>query len=118
MKASKDDLKAAAKELKDKTPPPMNTMMEKQSRVDALAKREARSKMVTENIPPTTPGICFLSMPIMNTSITKSFISLITIVPKVSAKKKKERQPPKCSLCKQPMKGHKNVPNCPRNKKN
>ena len=42
MKASKDDLKAAAKELKDKTPPPMNTMMEKQSRVDALAKERSQ----------------------------------------------------------------------------
>ena len=52
-------------------------MMEKRSRVDDLAKREARSKMVTENIPPTTPGIYFLSMPIINTSITKSFISLV-----------------------------------------
>ena len=57
MGANKDELKAAAKELKDKTPPPMNTMIEKQSRGDALEKREARSKMMTQNVPPTTPGI-------------------------------------------------------------
>ena len=63
MKASTDDLMAAAKELKDKTPPPMNTMINKQSRGDALAKRRARSEMVTPSIPPTAPGICFLSMP-------------------------------------------------------
>ena len=60
MGASKDELKAAAKELKDKTPPPMNTMWEKQSRGDALEKKEARSKMVTQNVPPTTPGILCL----------------------------------------------------------
>ena len=57
MGASKDERKAAAKELKDKTPPPMNTMVEKQSRGDALEKKAARSKMITQNVPPTTPGI-------------------------------------------------------------
>lgn len=57
MEASKDNLKDAAKELKEKTPPPMNTMPQKQPRPEALQKRDARSKMVTDNIPPTTPGL-------------------------------------------------------------
>ena len=57
MEASKDNLKDAAKELKEKTPPPMNTMLQKQPRPEALQKRDARSKMVTDNIPPTTPGL-------------------------------------------------------------
>ena len=57
MEASKDQLKQAAQELKEKTPPPMNTMLQKQPREEALQKKAARSKMVTENVPPTTPGI-------------------------------------------------------------
>ena len=57
MGASKDELKAAAKELKGKTPSPMNTMLEKQSGGDAMEKKAARSKMITQNVPPTTPGI-------------------------------------------------------------
>ena len=56
LNASKEELVNAATELKDKTPPPMNVMVEKQSRVEALKKKEARSKMVVQNVPPTTPG--------------------------------------------------------------
>ena len=91
MGTSNDELQVAVKELKDKTPPPMNTMMEKQSRSDALEKRAARSKLTTQNVPPTTP------------------------VHQVTTQRKKERQAPKCSVCKQPMKGHKNVADCPKN---
>lgn len=29
-----------------------------------------------------------------------------------------KRNAPKCKMCKQPMKGHKNVASCPRNKTN
>ena len=35
-----------------------------------------------------------------------------------SADQRKERAKPCCSACKNPMKGHKNVSNCPKNKKN
>ena len=59
MGTSNDELEVAAKELKDITPPPMNTMMEKQSRSDALEKRAARSKLTTQNVPPTTPGTVY-----------------------------------------------------------
>ena len=38
-------------------PAPMNTMLEKQPRVEALQKRAEKSKMVTKDVPPTTPGI-------------------------------------------------------------
>ena len=54
--ASKEKLKNAAKALKEKTPAAMNTMLEKQSRAEAVRKREERQKMVVKNIPPTTPG--------------------------------------------------------------
>ena len=56
LNASKEELVNAVTELKDKTPPPMNVMVEKQSRVEALKKKEARSKMVVQNVPPPTPG--------------------------------------------------------------
>ena len=54
--ASKDDLKKAANALKEKTPAAMNTMLDKQSRAEAVKKREERKKMVVKNVPPTTPG--------------------------------------------------------------
>lgn len=56
MKASKEDLKDAASNMQEKTPAPMNTMLEKQPREEALQKRAERSKMVTKDVPPTTPG--------------------------------------------------------------
>lgn len=56
MKASKEDLKDAASNLQEKTPVPMNTMLEKQPREEVLQKRAERSKMVTKDVPPTTPG--------------------------------------------------------------
>ena len=56
---SNDELEVAAKELKDKTPPPVSAMMEKQSTSDALQKRAARSKLTTQNVPPTTPGTVY-----------------------------------------------------------
>ena len=38
------------------TPPPMNSMLEKESKSDALKKRNDRSRKIVENVPPTTPG--------------------------------------------------------------
>ena len=35
----------------------MNSMLEKQTKEEALKKRSARSKMVIKDVPPTTPGI-------------------------------------------------------------
>ena len=54
--ASKDDLKKAAKALKEKTPAAMNTMLNKQSQEEAVGKRKERKKMIGKSIPPTTPG--------------------------------------------------------------
>ena len=56
MKASKENLKDAASNLQEKTPAPMNTMLEKQPREEALQKRAERSMMVMKDVPPTTPG--------------------------------------------------------------
>jgi len=57
MKETKDNMKDAATKLQEKTPAPMNTMLEKQARAEALQQRAKRIKMVTKDVPPTTPGI-------------------------------------------------------------
>ena len=57
MTATKEELKGAAGKLKDMTPSPMNTMLEKESRSSAVKKKIDRSNKITENVLPTTPGI-------------------------------------------------------------
>ena len=54
LNASKTELKEAAQKLNDKSPAPINEMLPKQSREEAVQKRGERSKMV---VPPTTSGI-------------------------------------------------------------
>ena len=44
MQATDDELKNAAKTLKKKTPAAMNSMFNKQTRTEALKKREDRKK--------------------------------------------------------------------------
>jgi hypothetical protein len=54
LTATEEDLKKASNKLKDMTPEPMNSMLEKQSKADAITKRTERSKMVIQDVPPTT----------------------------------------------------------------
>ena len=65
LTASKDDISDAAKKLQEMTPAPMNSMLEKQPKEDAIEKRDKRNRMVVADVPPTTPGsyykIYFLS---------------------------------------------------------
>ena len=56
MNTTKEEMTTATTELHDKTPAAMNTMLEKQSRDEAIKKKEERSKMVVKDVPPTTPG--------------------------------------------------------------
>jgi len=42
--------------LKEKSPAPMNEILQKKPRDEALRKREESSKMVVRDVPPTTPG--------------------------------------------------------------
>ena len=58
LKATKDDLNSAATKLKEKTPVPMNSMLQKQPREEAIEKREKKRSMVVVDVPPTTPGTC------------------------------------------------------------
>lgn len=57
LTSTKDELKGASDKLKDITPSPMNTMLEKESKSTAVQKKMERSKKITENVAPTTPGI-------------------------------------------------------------
>lgn len=60
LKASKDDLDDAASKLKRMVPAPMNSMLDKQPRGEAIKKMEKRRSMVVADIPPTIPGICYI----------------------------------------------------------
>ena len=60
LKTSKDDLDDAASRLKRMTPAPMNSMLKKQPRGEAIEKREKRKSMVVADVPPTTPGTCYI----------------------------------------------------------
>jgi hypothetical protein len=42
------------------TPAPMNTMLEKQQREEAIKKRDDRKKMPLCDVPPTNPGKYFV----------------------------------------------------------
>ena len=53
LSAESDEIKKAYKELVDMTPAPMNTMLEKQPRNEAIKKMIERKEMVVANVPPT-----------------------------------------------------------------
>ncbi len=53
----KDTLKEEAKKIKKMTPKPMNTMLNKQSRDEAVKKRKERRAMVLKDVPPTSTGL-------------------------------------------------------------
>eukprot|EP00112_Aurelia_sp_Birch-Aquarium-sp1_P021650 Seg5883.3 transcript_id=Seg5883.3/GoldUCD/mRNA.D3Y31 product="hypothetical protein" protein_id=Seg5883.3/GoldUCD/D3Y31 len=76
------------------TPPPLCAALEKESREDALKKREDRKRMGTQNVPGT------------------SSVSDSVAVTSVEAKPKRM---PHCTVCKKPTKGHKFVTDCPKN---
>lgn len=53
---NQNELSLAIENLKQKTPAPMNVMLEKQPREEALQKRAERKKIVTQDVPPNVPG--------------------------------------------------------------
>lgn len=72
LEASKDEGKGlldATKELKEMTPLPMNTMLEKESKEAALSQKNKRDSMSTENVPPTTACKGFKYIIILHTCI-------------------------------------------------
>ena len=48
-------LSDAARDLREITPFPMNSMLEKETPESALDKRKKRKEMVVKNVPTTTP---------------------------------------------------------------
>lgn len=138
IKASKEEIIDAAAKLREMTPAAMNTMLEKQSREEAIKKKEERSQMVVKDVPPTTPGTSSqyytsgLSCSFYQNDVILSFtdihyeiiiiliiiiiISLVSQVPQENTQQNNEKRTRTCKKCKNPMKGHKNVLDCPRNK--
>lgn len=51
------DLKAVREELEEAVPAPMNTMLEQQTREDAIQKHRQRKQLANEIVPPTCTGI-------------------------------------------------------------
>lgn len=60
LQMTDEEQKGARKKLQELTPAPMDTMLRKQPREEALQKREKRLKMTTKEVPPTTSGTCTL----------------------------------------------------------
>lgn len=56
LTSTKEQLRDAELELKEMCPPPMNSMLTKQTKQDAIKKRSDRSQIAIQDVPPTTPG--------------------------------------------------------------
>lgn len=52
--STKKELDAAAMQLKEMAPAPMNSMLDKQPREEAIEKRARRMKMTVEDVAPTS----------------------------------------------------------------
>ena len=57
MTAPRAELKALENELKQEVPAPMHSMLEKESKEDAILKHQARKQKETVICPPTCTGI-------------------------------------------------------------
>ena len=141
IKASKEEIIDAAAKLREKTPAAMNTMLEKQSREEAIKRKEERSQMVVKDVSPTTPGTSSqyytggLSCSFYQNDVILLFtdihykiiiiliiiiiiiISLVSQVTQGNTQQNNEKRTRTCKKCKNPSKGYKNVLDCPRNKK-
>eukprot|EP00794_Sanderia_malayensis_P016323 gene16323-biopygen12003 len=90
-----ENLQSAASQLKRQTPQHMDTMLPKQPREVALQQWLHKQSLVVVDVPSTNP--------------VESIVQPTRDVQPMRAK-------PVCSICKKPMKGHKNVSDCPKNK--
>jgi hypothetical protein len=62
---NEEDIEKACKELVDMAPAPMNTMLQKQPRDEAVKKKLARKAMVVVNVPPTAGTLIFISVTVL-----------------------------------------------------
>ncbi|KAK3721677.1 hypothetical protein QZH41_013825, partial [Actinostola sp. cb2023] len=91
----KTRLDNAIQELTAMTPAHMDSMLEKQPKEDAIHKRQQRHKLQTKDVPSTTP---------------------VTAVQMESAAVSAPKAKPHCTVCKNPMKGHNKIVDCPKNR--
>ncbi len=59
VQSTEDNREHAAEALAEITPSPMDTMLEKQSKDEAIIKRNQRKQMVIEDVPATETGKLF-----------------------------------------------------------
>jgi len=90
-------LGTAANELQEQSPLPMNSMLEKEERQDAVERRQARQKMTAVNVPPTTP------------------LSVVLAQEAAASQSSSRGRTRNCTVCKRPMRGHNLLLDCPRN---
>ncbi|XP_044176759.1 uncharacterized protein LOC114964351 [Acropora millepora] len=88
-------LRAAKEDLEAMTPAPMNAMLEKQPQDEAIELWKKRKSMVVQDIPRT--------------------VAVHESAPGEDNSNTTRRGIRHCRQCKNPMKGHKNVKDCPRN---
>ncbi|XP_046864581.1 uncharacterized protein LOC124459055 [Xenia sp. Carnegie-2017] len=93
-----ETLRKAKGDLLRMTPLPMNSMLDKQSKSEAISKKARRQSMPAVHFPPTKPAE-------------------VSPVEEKITDQRKERAAPRCTVCKNWMKGHKNIMNCPKNQK-
>ena len=56
MNATEKELGDAAKKLKEMSPAPMNSMLQKELKANAKEKKNKKMSLVVEDVAPTTPG--------------------------------------------------------------
>ncbi len=57
LNADSEEVESACKKLMEMAPPPMNTMLTKQPREEAIQKMLDRKEMVVANVPPTGTAV-------------------------------------------------------------
>ena len=71
-------LEKQRKEIKDMTSKPMNTMLAKQPRDEAIKKREMRKAKVTRDVPPTAGSVVKMQYTYRPTCAQPNFLCLMT----------------------------------------
>lgn len=106
-------LDAAFDELQAMTPAHMNSMLEKQPKEEAINLWKRRKTMVVQEVPRTAQGRLNLICYCYCWNIT-DFLFVLEIEPE-DEPVRRPRATKRCRICRNPMKNHKSVEDCPRN---
>ena len=71
LSAESDEMEKAYKELVDMTPDPMNSMVKKQPKGEAIKKMLDRKEMVVTNVPPTAGKTVMKSETVIQNTVCK-----------------------------------------------